>query len=63
MVERSTGPTPVPSLRNCTGRHPDGDTVPQPPRHARQGMSRSERIGWTLAGVIVLILLVVGTLT
>ena len=61
MVERITGPTPVPSLRNCTGRLTDGDTVPQPHRPEPAPTRRQLVWGWLCAG-LVLALMAVGVL-
>lgn len=62
MVERRTGPTPPPSLRNCHGRLADGDTVPHRPRRDRQPLTLEQMLpGLTVAGM-VLLLLVLGLL-
>ncbi|MGC1212631.1 MAG: hypothetical protein WA890_15330, partial [Micromonospora sp.] len=62
MVERRTGPTPQPSLRNCTGRIPDGHTVKRPRHATRQPLSIEQMLpGLTVAGM-VLVLLVLGVL-
>ncbi|HEY9415004.1 MAG TPA: hypothetical protein VIQ30_09625 [Pseudonocardia sp.] len=54
MVERITGPTPVPSLRNCTGRLTDGDTVPQPHRPGPAPTRHEWRVFWLALAVVVL---------
>lgn len=56
MVERNTDPTPVPSLRNGTGRHPDGDTVPHHPRPAPT--RRERRLFWAIMAVVALAIVI-----
>ena len=66
MVERRTGPTPVPSLRNCHGRIPDGRPgpfgVPQRAQAAQQPLSRGQLAAGWLVAAIVLALMVAGIL-
>lgn len=62
MVERRTGPTPPVSLRNCTGRVPDNDTVPQPPRTTRQPLTLEQMLPGLTVAAMVLVLVVLGLL-
>ena len=54
MIERITDPHRPVSLRNGTGRIPDGREVPQPPRPAPAPNRYEWRVFWLTLAVVAL---------
>lgn len=65
MVERNTDPHRLVNLTHCTGRIPDGRTVPQIDRtsvNAKQPLTLQQMLPGLTIAAVVLVLLVLGLL-